>query len=165
MEKFMTIGQITKPHGIRGEVKVYPLTDDVRRFRKLKKCFIDNKEVNIVWCKIQADRVILKLEDVDTVESAERFRGKYLNIPREDAVRLSRGSYFIVDLIGCKVYDTYEKYIGLLSDVIKTGSNDVYWVKGEKDVLVPALKDIVLNVDIENKKVTIRPVGEWQDED
>ena len=119
MKEYMTVGQITKPHGVRGEVKVYPLTDDVRRFRKLKSCIIDDKVVEITWCKLQADRVILKLQGVDTVEDAERMRNKYIKVERKDAVKLPRNSYFIIDLIGCKVYDSEERYIGELIDVIK----------------------------------------------
>ncbi|MFQ9977478.1 ribosome maturation factor RimM [Clostridium cadaveris] len=165
MKEYMTVGQITKPHGVRGEVKVYPLTDDVRRFRKLKSCIIDDKVVEITWCKLQADRVILKLQGVDTVEDAERMRNKYIKVERKDAVKLPRNSYFIIDLIGCKVYDSEERYIGELTDVIKTGSNDVYEVKGEKEILIPALKEIVYSVDVEEKKIIIKPVGEWQDED
>lgn len=165
MKEYMTIGQITKPHGIRGEVKIYPLTDDVRRFRKLKSCIIDDKVVEIIWCKIQADRVILKLQGVDTVEDAEKMRNKDLKIERKDAVRLPRDSYFMIDLMGCKVYDSEEKYIGELTDIIKTGSNDVYEVKGDRKILVPALKEIIYSVDIEEKKIIIKPVGEWQDED
>ncbi len=99
MKEYMTVGQITKPHGVRGEVKVFPLTDDVRRFRKLKSCIIDGKIVEITWCKLQADRAVLKLQGVDTVEDAERMRNKYIKIERKDAVKLPRDSYFIVDLI------------------------------------------------------------------
>lgn len=165
MEDYLSVGQISKPHGIKGEVKVIPLTDDIKRFRKLKKVYIDGNEKTIVWCKMQVDRVILKIEGIDTIESAEILRNKYIQVKREEAVRLPKDSYFVTDLVSCTVYDTLENKIGKIYDVIKTGSNDVYWIKDEKEVLIPALKDIVLEVDIDSHRIVIRPIKEWQDED
>ncbi|MBU3195543.1 ribosome maturation factor RimM [Clostridium algidicarnis] len=165
MEDYLSVGQISKPHGIKGEVKVIPLTDDIKRFRKLKKVYIDGNEKVIVWCKMQIDRVILKIEGIDTMEGAESLRNKYIQVKREEAVRLPKDSYFIADLLSCTVYDTSENKIGKVYDVIKTGSNDVYWIKDEKEILIPALKDIVLDVDIDSHKIIIRPIKEWQDED
>ncbi|MBB6631197.1 ribosome maturation factor RimM [Clostridium algidicarnis] len=165
MEDYLSVGQISKPHGIKGEVKVIPLTDDIKRFRKLKKVYIDGNEKVIVWCKMQVDRVILKIEGIDTIEGAESLRNKYIQVKREEAVRLPKDSYFIADLLSCTVYDTSENKIGKVYDVIKTGSNDVYWIKHEKEILIPALKDIVLDVDIDSHKIIIRPIKEWQDED
>ncbi|MBU3193891.1 ribosome maturation factor RimM [Clostridium algidicarnis] len=165
MEDYLSVGQISKPHGIKGEVKVIPLTDDIKRFRKLKKVYIDGNEKVIVWCKMQVDRVILKIEGIDTIEGAESLRNKYIQVKREEAVRLPKDSYFIADLLSCTVYDTSENKIGKVYDVIKTGSNDVYWIKDEKEILIPALKDIVLDVDIDSHKIIIRPIKEWQDED
>lgn len=165
MKEFLTVGQIVKTHGVKGEVKVYPLTDDIKRFRKLKKVYIDDIEKNITWCKLQADRVILKIEGIDTVEDAEKYKNKYIRINREDAVKLPKDSYFITDLIGCTVVDSNGKDLGKVFDVIKTGSNDVYWIKSPKELLIPALKDIVLSVDVESQSIVIKPVGEWQDED
>lgn len=165
MEDYLSVGQISKPHGIKGEVKVIPLTDDIKRFRKLKKVYIDGNEKTIVWCKMQVDRVILKIEGIDTIEAAEILRNKYIQVKREEAVRLPKDSYFVTDLVSCTVYDTLENKIGKIYDVIKTGSNDVYWIKDEKEVLIPALKDIVLEVDIDSHRIVIRPIKEWQDED
>ena len=165
MEDYLSVGQISKPHGIKGEVKVIPLTDDIKRFRKLKKVYIDGNEKTIVWCKMQVDRVILKIEGIDTIEGAEILRNKYIQVKREEAVRLPKDSYFVTDLVSCTVYDTLENKIGKIYDVIKTGSNDVYWIKDEKEVLIPALKDIVLEVDIDSHRIVIRPIKEWQDED
>lgn len=162
----LAVGQILKPHGVKGEAKILPLTDDSRRFRKLKYVLIDGNEYPVSWCKLQNDRVILKLEGVDTIEAVEKLRNKYISVRREDAVRLPKDTYFIADLKGCSVYDTNNEYIGKIFEVIKTGSNDVYWIKeGPKEVLVPAMKDFVTDILIEDKKVIIRPVGEWMDED
>ncbi|SHH52683.1 ribosome maturation factor RimM [Clostridium intestinale] len=165
MEQFLNVGQIVNTHGVKGEVKVFPLTDDPMRFKKLKKVIIDNKEVQILSYKFQKDRVILKLEGVDTMDDAIRLKGKYLKISREDAVKLPKDTYFIADLIGCSVFDTDETPLGEVYDVIKTGSNDVYWVKGIKELLIPVLKEIVLDINVEDKKIVIKPVKEWQDED
>lgn len=165
MEDYLSVGQISKPHGVKGEVKVIPLTDDMKRFRKLKNVYVDGNEKTIVWCKMQVDRVILKIEGIDTMEGAESLRNKYIQIKREEAVRLPKDSYFVTDLLSCTVYDTLENKIGKIYDVIKTGSNDVYWIKDEKEVLIPALKDIVLDVDIDSHKIIIRPIKEWQYED
>jgi 16S rRNA processing protein RimM len=162
MNDFLAVGVIINAHGLHGELKVFPLTDDIRRFRKLEKVFIDGTEKKVVWCKLQADRVILKIEGIDSIEEAQKYFKKYLEVKREDAVELSEGSYFIADLIGCVVFDTDGRNLGAISDVIKTGSNDVYWIREGKELLIPALKDIVLEVDVKNKKIVIKPVESWQ---
>ncbi|MNI76958.1 Ribosome maturation factor RimM [compost metagenome] len=99
------------------------------------------------------------------MDDAIRLKGKYLKVSREDAVKLPKDTYFIADLIGCSVFDTDETPLGEVYDVIKTGSNDVYWVKGIKELLIPVLKEIVLDINVEDKKIVIKPVKEWQDED
>lgn len=166
MQEFLNVGQIINTHGVKGEVKVLPLTDDIKRFRKLKTVLIDNVERNIVWCKLQNDKVILKIEGIETMDEAMKYRTKYLKIHRDQAVKLPEDTYFIADLKQCVIYDTNGEKIGPMYNVIKTGSNDVYWVKdGAKEVLIPAMKDFVTDIDIENKKITIRPVKEWNYED
>ncbi|MGE5629386.1 MAG: ribosome maturation factor RimM [Solirubrobacterales bacterium] len=162
MKQFLAVGQIINTHGLKGELKVYPLTDDIKRFRKLDKVLIDGVERNIVWCKLQADTVILKIEGVDTLEDAHKLRNKYLEIDRKNAVELPENTFFVADLIGCSVFDSNNNFLGNIFDVIKTGSNDVYWIKEGKELLIPALKDIVELVDIENKKIVIKPVELWQ---
>jgi 16S rRNA processing protein RimM len=161
MEKFLAVGQIINTHGLKGELKIYPLTDDIRRFRKLEKVFIDGAEKKVVWCKLQTDRVILKLEGIDSIEQAQKYKEKYIEIAREDAVPLEEGTYFVADLIGCTVYDTEGNNLGVVYDVLKTGSNDVYWIKEGKELLIPALKDIVTEVDVEHSKIIIKPVETW----
>ncbi|ACA55232.1 ribosome maturation factor RimM [Clostridium botulinum] len=162
MKEFLAVGEIINTHGIKGEVKVYPLTDDMKRFKKLKEVLIDGEKRKILSCKLQPNNVVLKIEGIDSIEEANKYRKKLLEIKRENSVKLPKGSYFIADLIGCRVIDEDGKEIGQISDVIKTGSNDVYEVKGKSEVLVPAIKDIVTNIDIENKTVTIKPLEIWQ---
>ena len=165
MKKFLTIGEITKPHGIKGEVKVFPLTDDIQRFKKLKRVFIDGQEVKISYVTVGHDRAILRLEGVDSVEDAEKLRKKLLVVPREDAVRLEEDAYFIEDLKDCTVYDEEGLELGKVAEVIQTGANDVYWIKKPKELLIPAIRDVVLSVDVEAEKIIIKPIRVWSDED
>lgn len=165
MRELMSVGQITKPHGVRGEVKVFSLTDSLERFRELDRVYIDDKEVKITSVKLQKDRAILKIEGIDSIEEADLYRNKYLQVKREDAIKLPEGSYYVADLMDCYVYDTDGEELGKVYDVISTGSNDVYWVKseGKEDVLIPVLKTIVEEVDIENNKIIIKPVKVWSE--
>lgn len=165
MEEIFKIGKIINTHGIKGEVKVYPLTDDVTKFKKLKNVLIDGKERTIVGVKFQKDRVILKIEGIDTMNDAETYKEKYIEIFRSSEPQLDEDTYYIVDLIGCDVFDTDDVELGKIFDVISTPSNDVYWIKEPKELLIPVLKDIVLDIDINNKKIVIKPVRQWQDED
>jgi len=162
----LVIGMITKAHGIRGEVKVMPLTDDLKRFKKLKSVLIDGKEVVVEGVKLQSAKAILKLEGFDKIEDTVVLRDKYISVVREEAVELEEGEYYVADLIGCMVFDENGLQLGKIYDVISTGSNDVYWVKDEKkkDVLIPVLKEIVLSVDIDSEKIIIKPIKEWMDE-
>ena len=138
MKDIMTIGQIINVLGVKGELKVYPLTDDIKRFRKLERVYVENIEKKIVWCKFLNDLVILKIEGIDTIEEGLKYKDKYLEIPRDEAVKLSQGEYFITDLIGCVVIDENGFILEPVFDVIQTRSNDVYWVKGKNEILIPA---------------------------
>lgn len=162
MEQFLTVGKIINTHGIRGEVKIKPTTDDVNRFKSLKEAYINEKEIFISGCKFQPGKVILKIEGIDSIEEAEKLKNKLIKVKREKAVQLPEDTYFAVDIIGCEVYEETGNKIGTVDDIIYTGSNDVYWVKGENEVLIPALKDIVLEIDINNKKIIIKPLDIWQ---
>lgn len=165
MSKLFKIGQIVNTHGVKGEVKVYPLTEDVNKFKRLKTVLVGGAPKNILGVKFQKDRVILKLEGVDSMNDAETYKEKYIEIPRNDEPELPPDTYYVVDLKECTVYDTNEKELGRVFDVISTPNNDVYWIKEPKELLIPVLRDIVLSVDIDAKKIIIKPVGEWQDED
>lgn len=165
LEKLFKVGQIVNTHGIKGEVKVYPLTEDVNKFKRYKTVLIDGKERNILGVKFQKDRVILKIEGIDSMNDAETYKQKYIEVPREGEKELPPDTYYVADLKNCIVYDTNDKELGQIFDVISTRNNDVYWIKHPKELLIPVLRDIVLSVDINDKKIVIRPVGEWQDED
>lgn len=161
MKEYLSVGQIINTHGLNGEVKVFPLTDDIKAFKTFKKIFIDNKETSILDVKFQNDKVILKIEGIDSIEQAMKYKNKYIEVKREDAQKFTKGSFFIADLIGCTVYDENGEDLGKIGDVIQTKSNDVYWIKEKKELLIPALKDIVVNINVEEKKVIIKPVSQW----
>ena len=165
MKEILRVGKIVNTHGLKGEVKVIPLTDDPKRYNELEFVLIDGVKRNIEGCKYQKDRVIVKVEGINSIEEAEKYKNKYMEIPREYAVPLEEDTYYIADIIGCKVYDTEGKDLGEIYDVIQTKNNDVYWIRKPKELLIPVLLDIVTDIDIENKKIIIKPVGEWQDED
>lgn len=156
MEDLLQIGIITSTHGVRGEVKVYPTTDDPRRFRRLKEVVLDTgKEkmnLEIEGVKFFKQFVILKFKGLDNINDIEKYRQKSLYVTRKNAVRLQRDEYFIADLIGLKVQDEDGKELGTVKDVIETGANDVYEVEmaDGKSLLLPAIKQCILNVDVEN---------------
>lgn len=165
MKDILRVGKIVNTHGLKGEVKVIPLTDDPKRYNDLEFVLIDGVERKIQGVKYQKDRVIVKVEGINSIDEAEKYKNKYMEIPREYAVPLEEDSYYIADIIGCTVYDTNGKDLGKIFDVIQTKNNDVYWIKKPKELLIPVLLEIVTDIDVENKKITIKPVGEWQDED
>ncbi len=161
MLKYLSIGQIVNTHGVRGEVKVYPLTDDPERFKKLKEVFVEKNEELISYkvtnVKLIKNLAILKLETIDTVEDAIKLKNLYMKIDRSKAVKLPKGSYFICDLLDCDVHDIKLGFLGKLTNVIETGSNDVYVVKADngKEILVPALKSVINEINIEDRKVVV----------
>ncbi len=193
MEQFFQVGIITSTHGVHGEVKVYPTTDDVRRFKRLKEVIIrrnpvpemsgdsrtsptavnppgitasvdsrvreavNEETVEIESVKFFKQFAILKFKGTDTMEAAEKYRRCSLMVPRSNAVRLSRDEYFIADLIGLAVRDEDGTEIGTLNDVIETGANDVYAIRlhDGREFLLPAIKQCVLEVDVENGFIRI----------
>jgi len=162
MNNYLEIGQIVGTHGLKGVIKVKPLTDDITRFNKLKTVYINMKEelTEFPIEKVQYNKnmVLLKLQGIDTTQKAEEYRNFYIKIDRKDSVKLPENSYFIIDLIGCDVYDEENNLLGKLEDIYPTGSNDVYAVKNDlgKQLLLPAIKDVIKQVDIANKKIIVK---------
>ncbi len=156
MEDLLQVGIITSTHGVRGEVKVYPTTDDPRRFRRLKEVVLDTGReklnLEIEGFKFFKQFVILKFKGLDNINDIEKYRQKSLYVTRKNAVRLQRDEYFIADLIGLKVQDEDGTELGTVKDVIETGANDVYEVEmaDGRSLLLPAIKQCILNVDVEN---------------
>ena len=161
MEQLLQVGVISSTHGVRGEVKVFPTTDDVKRFKKLKKVILDTgKEqlpLEIEGVKFFKQFVILKFRGIDNINDIEKYKGKRLLVDREHAVKLKKDEYFIADMIGMDVFTEDGELFGALKDVMETGANDVYIVEMSdgKEVLVPAIKQCILDVDIENRKMVI----------
>mgnify|MGYP003378941346 FL=1 len=161
MEQMFQVGVISSTHGVRGEVKVYPTTDDVKRFKKLKEVILDTgreqKLLEIETVKFFKQFVILKFKGIDSINDIEKYKGKSLLVDREHAVKLKKDEYFIADMIGMRVVTEDGEAFGTLKEVIETGANDVYIIdtKEHGEVLVPAIKQCILDVDIENSTMCI----------
>ena len=162
MEKQLQAGVITSTHGIRGEVKVFPTTDDAQYFRELKKVYLDTgKEqipLEIEHVKFFKQFAILKFKGIDNINDIEKYKGKSLMIDREDASPLGEDEYYIGDMIGMDVYtDDPAEHFGVLRDRLETGANDVYIIDSDRhgEVLVPAIHQCILRVDTEKNEMHI----------
>lgn len=160
MNSYLKVGIITQTHGIRGEVKVFPTTDDPMRFKKLKEILLDYKgeyiNLEISGVKLFKQYVILKFKDIDDINEVEKYKGAELFVTRQNAVKLKKDEYFIADLIGIKAISDDNKYEGIINDVLQTGANDVYEVSlsNGKTVYLPAIKECIIDVNIENSLLT-----------
>lgn len=161
MEQFLRVGVISSTHGIAGEVKVFPTTDDKNRFKKLKDCFISTKgglmPVKIEKVRFFKQMVILKFEGMNDINTIIPYKNCDIMVSRENAVPLEEGEFFICDVIGAKVYTESGEEFGELKDVLQTGANDVFVISydGGKEALFPVIPECVLDIDVENKKVVV----------
>lgn len=161
MEQFLRVGVISSTHGIRGEVKVYPTTDDSERFLDLDEVILDtgreHKILEIEGVKFFKNQVILKFKGYDSINDIEKYLKKDLLVDREHAVELGENENFIADLIDMEVVTDEGKVLGTLTDVIETGANDVYAVKTPegKEILLPAIRDCILDVNVDEKRMTV----------
>lgn len=165
MTKYLEIGQIVNTFGIKGMVKVKPFTDDIhKRFDTLEKVYIESKkskkEYQIEEVKYHKNMVLIKFKGIENPEEANVLRESYLLVDRETQEPLEEGTYYIVDMIGLEVYTDEEEKLGILEDIFNTGSNDIYVVKNEqgKQILLPAIKDVIQKVDMENKRMTVHVI-------
>jgi 16S rRNA processing protein RimM len=160
MEQFLQVGIISSTHGIRGEVKVFPTTDDAVRFKNLKKVILNTgKEqipLEIENVKFFKQFVILKFKGIDNINDIEKYKGKSLFVDRENAVKLEKDEYYIADLIGMQVF-TEEGRLGVLKEVLETGANEVYVVDSDKygEVLIPAIQQCILDVNVEEQTMKV----------
>jgi len=158
----LEVGKIVNTHGLRGEVKIVPWTDSPDVFEDMEYVIIKKRSgdmtLNIKGIKYQKNNIIVKFKELDRIEDAEPLKNSVLYVPREMLGELPEGVYYIADLIGLEVFDEEGHKIGEIADVFNTGANDIYDVKreGHKNLLLPVIDDVVLNVDIENKKVVVR---------
>ena len=161
MEQFFRVGVITTTHGVHGEVKVFPTTDDPQRFKKLKQVISDNgkeqRKLEITSVKFFKNLVILKFKGLDNINDVEKYKKADLLVTRKNAVPLKEGEYFIADLIGLKATSDEGEELGILTDVIQTGANDVYVFskEGMQDLLVPKIPDCIKDVNIEEGTILV----------
>ena len=155
MEDYFKIGIITSSHGVRGEMKVFPTTDDTRRFKKCREVYVEDKTGLVMYevesARVSPDKVLLKLKGIDTPEEAVKLRQRGIFVDREHAVKLSKDEYFIADLIGLEVRNEDGDRIGVIEEVLPTGANDVYQIAVDdgRELLLPAIKDCILEVNVE----------------
>ncbi|WP_258361060.1 ribosome maturation factor RimM [Moorella sulfitireducens (nom. illeg.)] len=155
------VGKIVSTHGVRGEVKVEPWTDFPARFRPGTRMFLQQEEetrlVTITAARSQGRHIILKLAEINDCEEAGALRGAILKVDQGEVEPLPEGHYYIFQLVGSRVYTTGGEFLGTLTEVLTTGANDVYVVlgTGEKEILIPALKEVVRKIDLDRKEITV----------
>jgi 16S rRNA processing protein RimM len=158
----VAVGQIVKPFGVRGEVRVRPLSDVPGRFEALKQVTLvapSGQSVATVVNRVREDRgwYVLGLEAFSTPEEAARFRGGFVKIPRDQAPPLPDGQYYEFDLVGMTVSDEADRTLGILEEVLETGSNPVFVVKrAGRELLIPGTRAVVASVDVRNKTMRVR---------
>ena len=156
------VGKIVNTQGLKGEVRVYPFTDDINRFDELDVFYLD-KDFSTKWnverVRYKGNLVIMKIKDIDSIEKAERLRDKFIYVSREDSRDLEEEEYFIADMIGLEVFTLDGEKVGVLSDVLQYAANDVYVIKGEeKEYLIPAIMKFVPTIDMNERKMIIDPI-------
>lgn len=169
--KYLRIGQVVRAHGVQGDIKVMPTTDDIERFHSIAQLYLEQDgrytPLGFTDLRIASGAVLLRLEGIDGPEAAEKLKGLYLCVDRAHAAKLPPDTWFIEDLIGCLACDSEGREYGRLTDVLVTGANDVYEIEGGK-LLVPALKKVLVSVDTEGKRIVfdaavLREVGLFAD--
>lgn len=161
MEQLLQVGVIASTHGLKGEVKVFPTTDDVMRFKQLKNVILDTgKEqltLEIQGVKFLKKFAILKFKEIDDINEIEKYKGCGLFVERKNAVELKEDEYFIADMIGMKVITDDNIELGVLTEVMETGANDVYVIKTKenKEILIPAIKQCILRIDVDNQEMKV----------
>lgn len=162
----IAIGKIVAPHGVRGDVRVIPLTDFPERFQQLKEVYVGDagQVLTVENPKFHKQFILVKFRGLNDRNAVENLRGKLIQIRRADVMPLPQGHYYLFDIIGMDVYTVEGAFLGVIADVLQTGSNDVYIVEkeGQQPVLVPALKKVVISVDITGKKMVVRLLEEWE---
>lgn len=158
--EYIQVGKISSIHGVKGELKAIPLTDDIRRFDDLDEVFVgmDKELMEIEKVSYIKNQVIIKFKDIDSVRDAEKLIGRFLWIDREDAI-IDDDAYFLFEIIGLDVFDTEGNEIGRVKDVIQSGRNDLYLIRhGDSESLVPAVTEFVKEINIKEKRMVIDPI-------
>ncbi|HZD59034.1 MAG TPA: ribosome maturation factor RimM [Anaerolineae bacterium] len=161
--KYLIVARVHRPHGLGGEVEASSLTDFPERFKRGAKLYPSPPIIGLEYLIIEKvgqtpQGLLLKFEGIDSRSEAERVTGRNLMVPEEEAAELPEGEFWVHDIIGMEVYTTSGEFLGFVEDVLRTGSNDVYIVKDTKEFLIPATKEVVKDISIKNRKITIEPI-------
>jgi len=156
-DRHIIIGRIGAAHGIRGEVRVNPMTDFPERFHDMTEVYVDNALLEIESVRYHGDKILMKFRGYETRNDAETLKGMMLSVPRSEAMPLNEGEYYTFDIIGLDVVDVDGNALGKVTNVLETGSNDVYVVKSDegKEILVPALKAVVKEINIDESRMVV----------
>lgn len=156
MQDKFDIGKIVNTFGIKGEIKVVIYTDNIKQFEKGKIIYVGNEKMKIEKSRYQKGMMIIKLEGIDNMTQAENIRDKVISVERS-LEKLPEGTYYIADLINLDVYTDEGKLLGKVKDIYNTGANDIYVINTleNKEILLPAIKQVIKNIDLENKKITV----------
>lgn len=160
---YIQIGKIINTHGIKGEVKVYPLTYDINRFSNLKKAYLGQNKIKVEVEKVKyhKDLVIIKFKEFNNINEILLYKDKFIYIEKEDIISLPKNHFFIFDIVDCQVFNMAGDKIGVVTEVIQSASNDVYVIRNyekNKEYMIPAIKEFFVNIDIDNKKIVINPI-------
>lgn len=159
---FVVVGRVVKPHGVRGELRVEPDTDFPERLSALREVTLLKNEASMTAAvrsiRPHGNSVLIILEGIDTIDAASRWRDAAVVVRREGAAPLESGRHYVFDVLGLRVETEDGRFLGRVAEVLRTGSNDVYVVKGEKEVLVPAISTVVLTIDVAGGRIIIRPM-------
>ena len=156
----LVVGRVLAPWGVKGQVKVEVMTDSPQRLAPQNRVYLDGRPLVIEDTRRLKGYLVLKLDTIDTVEAAERLRGRYLEAPRPDTSALLPGEYYHFQLIGLEVWSLEGELLGRISDILATGANDVYVVQGERgEVLVPAVDEVVRSIDLEGGRMTVEVIA------
>ena len=161
--EYIQIGKIINTHGVKGELKIFPLTNNIYRFDHLRTAYLgeNKKKVEVESVKYHKSLVILKFKEFNNINEVLQFKEEFLYVDIDDTIDLPQGRYFIFDIIGCEVYDTSNNLIGIVVEVIQSAGNDVYVVKNadsQKEYLIPAIKEFFTLIDVASKKIIIDPI-------
>ncbi len=161
MLDYFRVGVIANSHGVKGEVKVYPTTDDVKRFKNLEKVYLDEngtyRELHIISVKFVKNMVVLGFEEYNNMNDILGLKGMELYVDRENAIPLNEGEFYVADMVGADVVTDEGNHFGTLKDVLKTGANDVYVIETDegKEVLFPSIPECILEKDLEKKEIKV----------
>lgn len=162
MKKMLKVGKIINTHGVRGDLKVFPLTDYMERFEELSWVYVDgsNEKLYIKNVKYMPTVVLLSFEGYEDINLVEKFKDKYLLIDESQRMDLPKDTYYIADIVGLDVYTAQNEYMGKVKDIIQTGSNDVYVIEGgdNKEIMIPAVKEFIPEICLEEGKIIIDPI-------